>query len=250
MLAILSLATISTFAQTHPKWKLVWQENFNAKALDTSIWSVIPRGTADWQRYMSPQKDLITFENGNIVLSGRINTDKSDTSRYLTGGIYSKDKYSFLYGRIEIRAKLGSAQGAWPAFWLHGDKWPDDGEVDIMEHLNFDDFIYQTSHSIYTVKLGIKDNPRQGGTGKILLDQYNVYTLEWYPDRLVWLINGQATFIYPRIETDKEGQWPYTKPLYIILDQQLGGPGTWVGEIDDAQLPVKMWIDWVKVYQL
>lgn len=252
ILTLAALLSVAAFGQTQPAWKLVWQEDFNGKTLDASRWSVIDRGSAHWNRYMSSQKDLVTFENGNVVLAGRVNTDKADTSRYVTGGIYTKDKYSFLYGRIEIRARLGSAQGAWPAFWLlpQSDNWPDGGEIDLMEHLNFDDFVYQTAHSSYTVELGIKDIPKQYGTAKIDRDGYNVYCFEWYPDRLVWLINGQPTFIYPKIETDKPGQFPFTEPFYILLDQQLGGPGTWVGEINEAQLPVKMWIDWVKVYQL
>lgn len=239
-------------AQTQPKWKLVWEDNFNKKSLDESKWSVIPRGPSHWNRFMSPEKDLITFEKGNVVLAGRVNADKAkDTSRYVTGGIFTKDKYTFKYGRVEIRAKLGSAQGAWPAFWMlpNDQPWPYGGEIDIMEHLNFDDFVYQTAHSYYTVTLGIKDKPAHGGTGKIKTDEYNVYGVEWYEDRIVWQINGETTFIYPRIKTDQKEQWPFTDQMYVLLDQQLGGPGTWVGEIDEAQLPVKMWIDWIKVYQ-
>lgn len=250
--ALLFVGVSTAVAQTQPKWKLVWEDNFNSGKLDESKWNVITRGESAWKRYMSAEKDLISFENGNVVLTGRINKDNaSDTSKYVTGGIDTKNKYTLTYGRIEIRAKLGSAQGAWPAFWMVPNERQalPGGEIDIMEHLNFDDFVYQTAHSHYTIKLGLKDTPQHYGTAKIKMGEYNVYGLEWYEDRVVWMINGEATFVYPRIKTDKEGQWQYDVPFFIMLDQQLGGPGTWPGEINDADLPVKMWIDWIKVYK-
>ena len=60
-------------------------------------------------------------------------------------------------------------------------------------------------------------------------------------------INGKKTFSYPKIETDKPGQFPYYKPMFLMLDMQLGGK--WVGRVDPNDLPVQMEIDWVKHYQ-
>lgn len=79
-----------------------------------------------------------------------------------------------------------------------------------MERLNNDTIAYQTVHSAYTYTLGIKDNPKQGGIGFINRDDYNVYSVEMYQDSLVFFINETRTFAYPRIETDKEGQFPFT----------------------------------------
>lgn len=251
------LVTSQTAPLSTPKWKLIWQEDFNGKKVNAKNWSVIPRGTAHWNRLMSTEADLIQIKKGNLVLTGKVKPEGvKDTAKYITGGLHSIGKFNFKYGRIDICAKLQSAKGAWPALWLlpdvEGRKWPDQGEIDIMEHLNYDDFVYQTAHSAYTVVHGIKDNPPHGGTGKIERDGYNVYSVEWTPTRIVWLINGVATFEYRKLD-DKaaldKGQWPFDEPFYIILSQQLGGPGTWVGEIDDADLPVKMWIDYIKVYQ-
>ena len=78
-----------------------------------------------------------------------------------------------------------------------------------MERLNNDTIAYQTVHSAYTYTLGIKDNPKQGGIGFINRDDYNVYSVEMYQDSLVFFINETRTFAYPRIETDKEGQFPF-----------------------------------------
>lgn len=231
---------------------MIWNDEFNGKNIDLKKWSVVPRGGSHWNRYMSNESSLLELKNGNILMHGIKNPDRTkDTSAYLTGGLYSEGKFSFLHGKVEIRAKLQSVKGAWPAFWMLGENaaWPNGGEIDIMEHLNFDGFVYQTVHSNYTLKLGIKDNPKSHATAKINLNDYNVYGLEWTADALIFSINGTTTFTYPRIETDKEGQWPFVGPMYLLIDQQLGGKGTWVGEIDDSQLPVTMWIDYVRVYQ-
>lgn len=164
--------------------------------------------------------------------------------------IYTKGKVGFSDGRLDIRAKLYGATGAWPAFWLlpENEGWPNGGEIDIMERLNNDTIAYQTVHSAYTYTLGIKDNPKQGGIGFINRDDYNVYSVEMYQDSLVFFINETRTFAYPRIETDKEGQFPFTdKKFYLLLDMQLGG--SWVGAVDSSDLPVEMEIDWVRFYQ-
>ena len=117
-----------------------------------------------------------------------------------------------------------------------------------MERLNNDSIAYQTVHSHYTFNLGIKDNPKQGSTGVIDPNDFNTYTVEMYADSLVFFINDTRTFAYPRIETDKEGQYPFNdSQFYLLLDMQLGG--SWVGAVDSEDLPVEMEIDWVRFYQ-
>ena len=124
--------------------------------------------------------------------------------------------------------------------------WPTGGEIDIMERLNFDTMAYQTVHTTYTYHLGMKDNPPQGSTGAIRPEDYNVYAVEMWPDSLVFFINDSRTFAYPRIETEMEGQFPFDKPYYLLIDMQLGG--SWVGKVDTLDLPVEMRVDWVRYY--
>lgn len=253
ILAVAFCATAISFAQSPKRgWRMVWNDEFNSPSVDTTKWSRIVRGTSNWDRYMDTKReDLVVQSGGEVRMLGVVNPDRTrDTVAYLTGGLWSKGKFSFLYGKIEIRAKLQCVKGAWPAFWMlpESGAWPSGGEIDIMEHLNFDDFIYQTVHSYYTIKLGIKDNPPHGGRGKIDREGYNVYGLEWTEDKLTFFVNGQETFSYPRIQTDKQGQWPFDTPFYILIDQQLGGRGTWVGEVADEQLPATISIDYVRVY--
>ncbi len=234
------------------EWALVWEDNFDQPdSFNPDYWSKIPRGTSDWNNYMSDFDSCYAMHDGNLILKGLVNYSMpNDTAPYLTGGIYTKGKVGFQDGRIDIRAKLNPAQGAWPAFWLlpEGEKWPDGGEIDIMERLNYDSIAYQTVHSAYTFTLGIKDNPPQGSFSAIIPDDYNIYSVEMCSDSLIFFINDKRTFAYPRIETDKEGQFPFAnKPFYLLLDMQLGG--SWVGSVDPADLPVQMDIDWVRFYQ-
>jgi beta-glucanase (GH16 family) len=234
-------------------WQIIWQDSFDGPDLDTSKWTLIPPNNADWGKHMIADEQCYTISEGKIFLKGIVNPDTmSDPRSFLTGGIYTKGKFAFQYGKIEINAKLECAQGAWPAMWMLAEQgkygvYPRNGEIDIMEHLNFDDIIYQTTHSYYTLELKQKDNPPHHGTAKVDIDQFNTYGLEWYPDKLVFTLNGKETFEYPRVDNVDPSQWPYDQPFYILIDQQLGG--SWVGEVNPADLPVQMIIDFVKVYQ-
>ena len=250
-LLMLAVGLVTHAQAGEPKWSLVWKDDFNSATLDTNKWSKIERGPSNWDRHMSADPACYVLKHGKLILRGIVNTNAADAARVITGGITTQGKFSFAGGRVEIRAKLGHSQGAWPAFWMlpgqphKSNGYP--GEIDIMEHLNFDKIIYQTVHTHYTLDLGIKTDPLSHATAPFNPEQFNVFGLEWFPDKLVFTVNSRATFTYPRIQTDKEGQWPYDQPYYLMLDMQLGGG--WVGEIDEKQLPVQMEIDWVKVYQ-
>lgn len=232
-------------------YRLVWEDEFEGDHFDEEIWSKIPRGKPDWQNLMSDFDSCYAMKDGNLVLRGILNKPEyglNDTASFLTGGVYSKGKKSFENGRLEIRARIRGSQGAWPAIWLlpEGGHWPQDGEIDIMERLNRESKAYQTVHSHYTYNLK-KRRPKPGSTGRIEADGYNVYAVELGPDSLRFYINDRHTFTYPRIDTDHEGQYPFDRPYYLLIDMQLGG--SWVGEVDPQDLPAEMWVDRVRFYQ-
>ena len=251
LLFILCLCILCSCRHDEPGWKLVWEENFEQDdKLDETIWSKIPRGRSDWDRHMSDYEALYDVKNGNLILRGMVNPGlPNDTMPFVTGGVYTKDKKAFYHGKVEICAKLGNAQGAWPAYWLlpfDTIRYPNGGEIDIMERLNSDTIAYQTVHSHYTINLK-QTEPKKGTTAPIRKDEYNVYGVALYPDSLVFSINGKQTMNYPRIETDLEGQFPFDRAFYLMLDMQLGG--SWVGAVDANDLPVEMYIDWVRFYE-
>lgn len=234
-------------------WELAWSEDFNGNEIDTAIWSKIPRGNADWKRHMSDYDSLYQIADGTVILHAINNhTQTDDTAKYITGGIFTKNKKDFGYGRIEIRAKFTSAQGFWPALWLlptERRRWPDGGEIDIMEHLNHDTIAYQTVHTPYTLSRDYVDNPPKGCIGTIDKEAYNIYAVERYPDSICFYINDTKYNTYPRIDSlETKGQFPFNNSnFYLLMDSQLGG--SWVGEVDATQLPAHMTIDWVQYYQ-
>ncbi|MDF2190631.1 glycoside hydrolase family 16 protein [Paraflavitalea sp. CAU 1676] len=241
---------VQTAGRELQPWKLVWQEDFNGKAIDTTKWTRISPNTADWGRHMTTADLCYDLHNGQLYLKGVQNPDTSTDKRpYLTGGVYTKGKFAFQYGMVEIRAKLECAQGAWPAMWLLPEKsdWPRGGEIDIMEHLNFDSIVYQTIHTYYTYTLKKDKEPPHGSTARMKPNDFNVYGIKWFPDKIVYVLNGKETFTYPRVAGVDPSQWPFDKPFYLLIDQQLGG--SWVGKVKTAHLPVNMIIDWVRVYQ-
>lgn len=251
-LALSYVLSACCFAQsavlgTPPGWKFAWSDEFDTPGvIDTKKWSICERGHSDWNNMMSPDPRCYAVKGGRLQLRGIVNkkAGKGEPA-FLTGGLTTKGKFEFKHGKIEIRARLKSAKGAWPALWLLGSKgsWPGNGEMDLMERLNHDGFVYQTVHSEYTAKA---DTPQKSKTTKIDADDFNTYGAEWDAERIIMTVNGKPSHTYPRVREKGEKQWPFDQPFYIILSMQI--EGTWVGKADPKDYPAGMEIDWVRVY--
>lgn len=249
------LLQYSTGITQEGNWKLVWQDEFSISGKpDTAKWRAAPRRKPDWACYCFDDTTTAVVHNGTLLLKGIKSEAGTDTTQFQTGCIDTKGKFSFLYGKLEVRAKLPQGGGSWPAIWLmpqdnkYGD-WPRSGEIDVMEHLNFDTIFYQTLHSSYIDQLNKKDFPKYFATTAFEVGAFNVFGMEWYADRIDFFINGRKTFSYPKIkEDDTAAQWPFDQPFYIILNQALGGK--WPGPVNEAHLPQQFEIDYVRVYQL
>lgn len=238
------------------KWELVWEDDFDREDIfSTGDWRKIERmsPTPDWMFHISDYEGCYDIKKGKLVLRGLINDYlPDDTARFLTGGITTKELKSFHRGRIDVKAKLQSAKGAWPAIWLLPDmgSWPEGGEIDIMERLHDDNFIHQTIHSPYTVNLKKTDDPPHHQTVPFDSTRFNVFSVEIDKDSISWYINDKHTFTYPR-RTDEfsiqNEQYPYDRSYYLIIDMQLGA--TWMPPVEKKDLPVEMLVDWVRYYQ-
>lgn len=256
-------------------WELVWEDEFDQGVLDTTYWSKIGLYTSErllenfpdlrtdknawrsirnhWSSYMcSTNPEAIRFGDGNILLRGVLHKDTSgwDNRPYHTGGIWTYKKFAFQYGRLEVRARLDPAYGAWPAIWLipQNRRYPDqhNGEIDIMERLNHDPHVYQTIHSHWNLNLKL-ESPQRFTTAPIDTADFNVYSIAWYPDKIRFAVNGEVSFEYGKIPGGGSFQWPFDQPFYLIVDQQLEG---WPGDVTHPEeLPIDMAIDWVRLYQ-
>ncbi len=236
-----------------PGWELVWEEEFSGTELDASRWTRCKRGKPNWKDTMSTDPKLLTMKDGILHLHGIQNPDtKKDPAPYLTAGVTSKGKYSFQYGKVQIRARFKSAQGAWPALWLMPERKPKPGygEIDIMEHLNFEHKVYQTVHSDYTLKIDKTNTPPKSCHTPIKRDDWNTYGIIWSNKKIIFTVNGKPTHTYPRVPKLGEKQWPFDTPYYFILSMQIGGG--WVngsGPTNPDHYPAGMEIDWVRVYK-
>lgn len=257
LIVILYVSVVDVNAQVNNQYQLVWEENFNGHEIDTTKWSIIPR--KPWQPFwnMSSNKSLFDIRKGRLRLYCRKNNnlEPNDTAKYLCGGIWTKDKFGIKYGKIEIRARVCGVQGSWPAIWTlvnikkpvpYGSK--DYAEIDLMESINRDKTAHQTIHN-YCVDIA-KKIPFNNYHVEvpILYREYNTYSAEILPEKIIMGINGKTTLIYQRNKA-MEAQYPYGLEQMIIVDMQFGGT-KWVGQTNINELPAYMDIDWIKVYRL
>lgn len=239
--------------------KLVWSDEFELPQLDTTRWKVITGngcpelcgfGNNELQYYTGEEKNLY-IENG--ILKLRALKDSVAGSGYSSAKIISKNKGDWKYGRIEVHAKLPEGRGTWPAIWMlptleRRSKWPDDGEIDIMEHVGYNQgMIYGAAHTeryngIYgTQKVDSVSVPD-------VHEKFHVYSLEWSENQLSWMVDGKPFYIWERGKESHEG-WPFTEEFHLILNLAVGG--NWGGKygVDDGIWPQTLEIDYVKIYQ-
>ena len=230
---------------------VIFQDDFNQTSSipDQTKWVLCPTlpGVA-WGNYLSKSYDQAYVSNGVLVVKG-----EKVNGTYKAGGIQTYGKFSFTYGKIEVRARFKTAQGGWPAIWLMPDDmsagWPSCGEIDIMEQVSYETDVHQTVHTHYANDLG-KIDPIRSVTKPFNTGQFNTYGVNWTPEMVQFTINGQVTLSYPNMHLSDEAsmkQWPFNKNFYVILNFALGGAGTWPGTITDSDLPGYMEVDWVKV---
>jgi len=247
---------------SHSDWKLVWQDEFNGKSLDNTKWNVLIRETSKHGELQYYVPDEVYTENGYLRIRSRVR--KYGSKEYTSGRLDTDGKYSPVYGRFEIRARLPGGQGLWPAHWLYPqernwlmEKTMEDAvaagkerlipeerpwytEIDIMEFLGHEPgVLYGTMH--YCDYDGSRRST--SGTWRSDVDytkDFHIYALEWEPDSIRWFIDGN------RIHATAKGI-PHT-PHYIILNTAVGG--SWPGNPDSTTVfPQFHDIDYVRVYQ-
>lgn len=234
--------------------KIIFEDDFEGpdSIPDKSKWVLCEKGDDSWNRYLSESYAQVYQKNGSLFIYG-----ENVGGVYQTGGIETRGKFDFCYGVVECKARFvrqpqGNHTGIWMMPSPPAEKWPKSGEIDIMEHLNADNLIYETVHSWYIDDMGHKDSPKAQTTVDINKEDWNVYGVKWTPDSIVYTVNGQNCLSYPNLHLAGENgdyQWPFDHSFYLILSQSLGGEDTWAGAIDESELPAIFEIDWIKVYQ-
>ena len=246
-------------------WNLIWNEEFSGQELDNNKWNVL-KWRPGWvnnelQAYTNRDTNLY-FKDGCLVIRALVEPGYFDedylgnsyNSDYTSGRINTAGKFNKTYGRYDIRAKLPKGRGSWPAIWMLGenistDGWPYCGEIDIMEHVGYEDDIIHGS--IHTETFNHNLNTQKSGSTIVntATDSFHVYSLEWTPNYLRFLVDNDPYFF---VYNDSEGntsKWPFDNPHYIILNLAVGGDWGGVQGVDATRFPMEMLIDYVKVYE-
>lgn len=236
---------------------LVWSDEFDVDgAPDASKWSYdladgCPNncgwGNAELQSYTNRTKN-VRVEDDKLKIELR-----KENERFTSARLVSKGKGDWTYGRFEIRAKLPSALGTWPAIWMlptdnvYGN-WPRSGEIDIMENVGYDpDTIIASAHT-FAYNHGIDTHKKAALHVPDCSEEFHVYSLEWNEEKYDVYVDEKLLFTFNN-ENKSSKEWPFDQRFHLILNLAFGG--NWGGKmgVDPSALPVTMVVDYVRVYQ-
>lgn len=234
---------------------LTWSDEFDKDGLpDYTKWGYNLGGDGwgnnELQYYTSRRAENARVENGKLIIEAR--KEAFENRQYTSARIITADLGEWTYGRFEIKAKLPSGVGTWPAIWLLSAKspllWPDDGEIDIMEHVGHDQGVIHST--IHTKKYNHLDGTQKGDTLRVpdCSTEFHVYALDWSADSIRAFIDNKPYFSFANEHTGHDA-WPFDAKMYLILNIAIGG--NWGGEkgVDDKIFPQRMEVDYVRVYQ-
>jgi beta-glucanase (GH16 family) len=243
--------------------ELLWSDEFDGTQLDSSKWSFdTSRNKVGWyngelQYYAADRQENLRLDNGHLTIELRKDPDKirkfPDWGRqqYSSAKIVTRDKVAFNTGFVEVSAKLPCARGTWPAIWMlpqGGATWPQGGEIDILEQVGS-----QPNVAHATLHTALFNHVQQNGRGAetpvpTACSAFHRYQLAWTLDTITIGVDNRA---YLRVRNDQpggRGAWPFDGPFYLILNLAMGGDWAAAKGIDDAALPQKMEVDYVRVW--
>ena len=241
-------------------YKLKFADEFDGEDYslpNPEAWHNCTRENPTWKRFTSQtpegQQATAFIRDGKLVTRAIKNTIAEEGNvDMISGAIESSDKMYFTYGRIEGRLRTTPHTGNFPAFWLmpqdNSAGWPNAGEIDIWEQIDTENKTYHTVHTHVTYDLH-QALPNSGSAYTNAAD-YHIIALDWTPELLTWSVDGSKIFSYAKSTNQSlldQGQWPYDKPFYVILNQSVGN-GTWAKPCD-VNFEYETLFDYVRVYQ-
>ena len=201
-------------------------------------------------QYYTDRTQNVRIVDGKLIIESHKEAYRG--SNYTSSRI--KTKNSWKYGKFEIRAKLPPGKGTWSALWAlptdweYGN-WPLSGEIDIMEHVGYDEDIIVTSLHNAALSAGDIGGTDQHGYLKQpnACEQFNNYILEWTEDEIKIFVNNKISLRYPKLDKNW-AKWPFDKRFHLLFNIAVGGNWGGAKGIDDNAFPSKMEIDYVRVY--
>jgi len=237
----------------HKELELVWQDEFDQDgAPNPSKWGYnIGNGDNGWgngeSQYYTDRLENASVENG--VLKIFTKKEAYQGFNYTSARLLTANKFDFTYGRIDIRAKLPSGAGVWPAIWMLGSSigtigWPACGEIDIMEYSgNHPNKVQSALHT--TASSGNTINYKAVAIANETTE-FHIYSMLWTEESIVFLLDDVAYYTYnPSIKNEQT--WPFKNKQFIILNTAMGG--ALGGAISPDFTMATFEIDYVRVYK-
>ena len=258
MIAVIIVLLIScTSGKKQNNSNLVWSDEFDYSGLpDSTKWAYDTEGNAwGWgndeaQYYTKQRKENAWVNNGLLYITAR--HESYEGHDFTSARLVTRNNGDWLYGRVEVRAKLPAGRGTWPAIWMLSTDWeyggwPESGEIDIMENVGYNpDSVFSAVHTAtYNHNIGT-----QKAAGIELDDcdeEFHVYAMEWNKDEINTYVDDNHVFTFSNEGTGYK-EWPFDKRFHLLLNIAVGG--TWGGAqgIDTAIFPQSLEIDWVRIY--
>ena len=183
-------------------------------------------------------------------------TDQGWTKEYTSARLNSK--FTFTYGRVEIRAQLPSGTGTWPAIWMLNKNisevgaywqklgfgttsWPTCGEIDILEHWGANqDYVSSALHNAasygdHVENLGGQQIPNAS-------TEFHTYVFEWTENYMTFSIDGNQHYRYEPTLKNAD-TWPYDDEYYLLLNIAIKP------DIDPTFMESPMVVDYIRIYQ-
>lgn len=256
---------------------LIWQDEFEGSTLDLNKWSYEQGyyinddpnswgwGNAELQHYTdSPQNIFLQDGKLNIRALNDYKSFPQDPNRYAqysSGKVNTKDHFTFQYGRVDIRAKLPTGNGIWPALWMLPEDsvygaWAASGEIDIMEAKGR--LPGTTSGAVHFGGQWPVNRYIAGEyhfpEGQTFANDYHVYSMVWEEDNIKWYVDGNFFFKVSRdqwysVAAPNNPNAPFDQPFYLIMNLAIGGHFDGGLTPDPSDIPATMQIDYVRVYK-
>lgn len=243
------------------EWQPVWCDEFDQDGAPSSDHWGYDIGGSGWGnnelQYYTNELDNAYVEDG--VLHIKAIKENVGGREYTSARLVSKYYGDFLYGKVQIRAKMPSGRGLWSALWMLPTEWryggwPYSGEIDIMEYVGYDkNEVHGTIHTgAYNHGLGTQIGFSREVEG--VEEEFKVYEMVWEPGRIDLYIDGVlfAYFGYnPNANLDIENSdaWPFDQAFHLIMNIAVGGNWGGLAGVDDSIFPQSMEVDYVRVYQ-
>lgn len=259
----LAISTRAPKAGAAPR--TLFEDEFSGSALDRAKWNVIVTGRTvnnEQQAYID-STDVLDVGGGTLTIRPRFRaafkTPEGNGFDFVSGRIDTRGKFDFTYGTAAARMKLAAGAGLWPAFWALGNgRWPDTGEIDVMENVG-----ESTWTSVALHGPGYFGNTPLVKRATVDVTGWHVYAVDWTPETLAFRIDDREIYRVAKADVEKYGRWSFDNPKHLIVNLALGGtyphgvnaiekpyPGISQTTVDAIkQDKVSIAVDWVRVTQ-